>query len=176
MTALDYEEPVILCRNQGDPRGFLSRRIVATVIRTWYEKCMPVTYEIDTASRIIPTTCSGQVTIEEVIDHFRELGRDPDCPAHLDVLLDLSGETTIPKPAYLREMVSEIRKLKDKVTFGNCAVAARTDALFGMLRVFAVIAEEYFREICVFRSIGEAETWLASRQHATFSPKRHTGN
>ena len=34
---------------------------------------------------------------DEVIDHFQQLAHDPNCPDRLDVLLDLSEETTIPQ-------------------------------------------------------------------------------
>ena len=58
---------------------------------------MPVIYQIDRANGIIRTRCVGPVTIDEVIDHFRQLERDADCPERLDVLLDISEETSVPK-------------------------------------------------------------------------------
>jgi hypothetical protein len=129
---------------------------------------MPVKYQIDKANRIIRTKCIGPVTIEEVVDHFRALERDPDCPNHVDVLLDLSEETSVPKKENLQEVASEIRRIRGRVRFGTCAIVATTDALFGMLRMFEVFTEKYFRESCVFRTAGEAEEWLAA-QHPTTS-------
>ena len=38
---------------------------------------MPVTYTIDVNERIIRTKCTGDVTFQEVIDHFHVLGQDP---------------------------------------------------------------------------------------------------
>jgi hypothetical protein len=125
---------------------------------------VPVTYRIDKAHGIIRTRCTGAVTLEEVIGHFHQLERDPECPSHLDVLLDLSGETSIPTTEYLREITTEIARIRNKVQFGICAIAATTDALYGMLRMFQVVTEPYFREACVFRTVHEAETWLASKQ------------
>jgi hypothetical protein len=129
---------------------------------------MPVTYQIDKVNGIIRTTCAGPVTIEEVIDHFRVLEQDPDCPDQVDVLLDLSRQTSIPKMENLRDVVGEIKRIRGRVHFGLCAIAAPTDALFGMLRMFEVFAEQYFRESHVFRTVSEAEAWLASR-HPTIS-------
>ena len=128
---------------------------------------MPVTYKIDKANEIIRTRCSGQVTIEEVVEHFRVLEQDPDCPGRIDVLLDLSEETSVPRKEDLHEITSEIRRIRAKVQFGACAIVACTDALFGMLRMFEVFAEQYVRESCVFRTPSEAEAWLASRHPAT---------
>lgn len=51
---------------------------------------MPVTYTIDQAKQIIYTTCSGPVTMAEVLDHFRELESSRERPSRLHVLLDLS--------------------------------------------------------------------------------------
>jgi hypothetical protein len=127
---------------------------------------MPVTYQIDKPNRIIRTSCIGAVTIEEVIDHFRMLERDPDCPDHLDVLLDLSDETSVPTKYNLEDVTREINRIRGSVQFGACAIVANTDVLYGMLRMFEVFAEEYFRASDVFRTTAEAEAWLAS-QHPT---------
>ena len=128
---------------------------------------MPVKYKIDKANRIIRTRCIGPVTIEEVVDHFRVLERDPDCPDRADVLLDLSEETSIPEKANLQKITEEIRRIRGRVQFGTCAIVAGTDALFGMLRMFEVFAAQYFRESFVFRTVDEAEAWLASRHPKT---------
>jgi|KBSSwiStaDraftv2_1062776.scaffolds.fasta_scaffold2015788_2 hypothetical protein len=127
---------------------------------------MPVTYQIDKANRIIRTRCTGAVTLEEVIDHFHVLERDADCPDRLDVLLDVSEGTSIPATENLRVVTREISRIRGRVQFGACAIVACTDALFGMLRMFEVFTEEYFRESCVFRTVSEAETRLVSQRPA----------
>jgi hypothetical protein len=129
---------------------------------------MPVKYQIDKVNRIIRTRCIGPVTIEEVVEHFRVLERDPDCPDRVDVLLDLSEETTVPNKGNLQQVTGEIRRIRGRVQFGACAIVASTDALFGMLRMFEVFAQQYFRQSFVFRTASEAEAWLAS-QHPTTS-------
>ena len=97
---------------------------------------MPVTYQIDKANRIIRTRCTGAVTLEEVIEHFHVLERDPDCPDSLDVLLDVSQGTSLPDAENLRDVAREIGRIRGRVQFGACAIVACTDALFGMLRMF----------------------------------------
>ena len=128
---------------------------------------MPVKYRIDKDNRIIRTRCIGPVTIEEVVDHFRVLERDPDCPDRADVLLDLSAQISIPEKANLQKIAEEIRRIRCRVQFGACAIVAGTDALFGMLRMLEVFTEQYFRESFVFRTVDEAEVWLASRHPTT---------
>ena len=132
---------------------------------------MPVTYKIDKAAGIIRTKCTGPVTIEEVIEHFHVLERDPECPSRLDVLLDLSEETSVPTSGNLRDVTREIRRIRDTVEFGNCAIVACTDVVYGMLRMFQVFAEEYFRESYVFRTVREAEAWLVSQLPKTLTAR-----
>ncbi len=125
---------------------------------------MPVTYQIDRPDAIIRTKCSGDVTVEEVIGHFRELAGDPDCPDRPDVLLDLSEQTTIPKSDELRAVAREIGKVRWRARFGACAIIACQDALFGMIRMFEVFTEDLFGETGVFRSLPDAEAWLSERR------------
>jgi hypothetical protein len=130
---------------------------------------MPVVYKIDRVNQIIRTKCIGPVTIEEVVDHFRTLEHDPNCPDYLDVLLDVSEETTIPTKEELEEVTRAVHNVRGRVRFGACAIVAFQDALFGMLRMWEVFAEQYFRETYVFRTSEEAEAWLASRQRNSSS-------
>jgi len=123
-----------------------------------------VTYAIDANKGLIHTRCVGQVTVDQVINHFRELERDPVCPNRLDVLLDVHEMTSVPESDQLRAVGREIARIREKVGFGACAIVARGDAIFGMMRVFAVLAEQYFRAIRVFRGDAEAEQWLTSHR------------
>jgi hypothetical protein len=103
------------------------------------------------------------VTLAEVVEHFQELGRDPECTGHLDVLLDLSETNTVPKTAEIQAIPYEIARIREKVRFEACAIVAVRDPLFGMLRMFEVMAQRYFRVIHVFRVMADAEAWLASQ-------------
>jgi hypothetical protein len=130
---------------------------------------MPVIYQIDTASAIIRTRCIGAVTLEEVLGHFRDLAKDPGCPKRLDVLLDLSEQTSLPESEEIRIVAYEVSRVRERVEFGTCAVVVCSDALYGMLRMFQVFTEALFGETWVFRSLVEAETWLAERRAARAS-------
>ena len=125
---------------------------------------MPVTYTIDTKERLIRTRCTGMVTFAEVVEHFRELERDPECAEGLDVLLDLSETKSLPDARQIQAVSYELQKVQKNVRFGACAIVAVRDALFGMLRMFEVMAQDRFRVICVFRATSEAEAWLVSQR------------
>jgi hypothetical protein len=123
---------------------------------------MPVSYQIDRGAKTIHTKCSGQVTFEEVLDHFLVLQNDPACPEKLDVLLDLTACTSIPETSQLRTVGSTIGQLRDRVKFNACAIVASSDVMFGMARMFQVFAEESFRDTQVFRDLEKGKRWLTS--------------
>ena len=124
---------------------------------------MPVTYEINTARKLIHTICSAPLTFTQVIEHFRTLKEDPACTGHLDVLLDVSTTDTLPASSQLGSISAEVGAVRAKVQFGNCAIIAPRDAMFGMMRIFEIAAGAYFRAIRVFRTPAEAEKWMSSQ-------------
>src|SRR5262249_6993633 len=121
-------------------------------------------YIILSKERLIRTRCVGDVTLDEVISHFRELERDSNCSQPLDVFLDLSETTSLPLTREITSVAAEIARIKKTVRFNICAVVATRPALFGMLRMFDVIAGAYFTAFRVFRVADQAEEWLASQR------------
>ena len=69
----------------------------------------------------------------------------------------------------LPTVVNELKRIRGKIRFNACAILACRDALFGMMRMFEVLAEDSFRVTRTFRTATEAETWLVSQQ----SPAEH---
>jgi hypothetical protein len=125
---------------------------------------MPVIYQIDKRHGLIRTKCVGNVTEPEVLQHFRTLEHDPDCPDRLDVLLDLREMITLPSDQNLRAVSQEIARLRERVQFGACAIVASSDAVFGTAKVFEVFAARGFRSTTVVRGPAEAEVWLAEQR------------
>jgi SpoIIAA-like len=123
---------------------------------------VPVTYRHDREAARIHTRCTGQVTLDEVSRHFRQLERDASLPARLDVLLDLTACESVPESCQLRVVASDADRLQEKVRWGACAIVASRDALFGMSRMFEVFAEGVFADTRVFREMDAAERWLES--------------
>lgn len=132
---------------------------------------MPITYQIDFGQNLLRTTAVGDVTPKEVINHFWALARDEQFPERPDVFLDLSAMDSLPATHELSIVIGEMKRVGAKLRFGACAILARRDALFGMMRVFEALAEEFFRETRTFRDATEAEIWLAAlRQRAERNP------
>ena len=127
---------------------------------------MPVTYEIDPVKRLIRTRCFGDVTPEEIRLHFVDLEKDPQRPERLDVLLDVREAMSLPDTQDLRDVSHWISEVCKSIRFGACAVVASNDAMFGMMRMFEVLAGDYFDAVQVFKQISAAEAWLSH-----FEPK-----
>ena len=130
---------------------------------------MPITYKIDADKNTIRTKAVGHLTLQEVVDHFRTLEQDPQRPERTDVFLDLSEVSSVPKTTEISTVVNELKRIRGKIRFNACAILACRDALFGMMRMFEVLAEDSFRVTRTFRTATEAETWLVSQQ----SPAEH---
>jgi hypothetical protein len=125
---------------------------------------MPVTCQIDPARNLIRTQCIGDVNPEEIAEHFRQLANDPGRPDRLNVLLDLQQETSLPETSQLREVRGDLDQ--HDLRFGACAIVTCNDALFGMMRIFEVLAAKYFAVTRVFRKIPDAEAWLDTYSNA----------
>ena len=123
---------------------------------------MPVEYSIESARGLIRTTCSGSVTVKEVVEHFRTLREDPLFTGQLDVLLNVSDANLLPETSDLGRVVAELRAFEGESPFRACAIVASSAPMFGMMRMFEVFARNNFRAIRVFRDAGAAETWLVS--------------
>jgi len=123
-----------------------------------------LTYQIGADKRTIRTKAVGYVTLQEVIDHFRTLEQDPQCPERADVFLDLSEAESLPEAPQISTVIRELKRIRPKVRFEACAILASRNALFGMMRMFEALAEEFFRVTCTFRTATEAEAWLVSQQ------------
>jgi hypothetical protein len=123
---------------------------------------MPITYHIKKQEELIHTRCGGDVSFQEVLDHFTRLEQDPHRPQRLDVLLDLRDVTSTPTINQLQAVSAQIGRTRQSVDFGFCAIVVSQDLLFGLARMFEAFVEGKFTETRVFRSASGAEAWLAS--------------
>jgi hypothetical protein len=121
---------------------------------------MPVEYEIDPERNRIATRCLGDTTLTEVLEHFDLLERDGNRPPHLDVLLDLTLQTSLPTTHQIMAAAHRIGMAKWTIDFRACAIVVHRDALFGMLRMFEVFAHQHFDRLRVFRDVNQARAWL----------------
>ena len=135
-------------------RGSTSRaRRITRIYVTLDEGCdLPITYTIDVPLALIVTQCFGQVTLGEVQAPFQELARVWPPVDPLDVLLDLTDQTSLPTLRDLEEVATEVRDQIGSRRFGRCAVVTDQDQLQESMHMFEVLVGRLFDAIEVFET------------------------
>jgi hypothetical protein len=121
---------------------------------------MTVQYQIDGSIRRITTRAFGNVTIEEVLEHFDELSADPSFKPELDVLLDLIDCKTLPSVDDIRRAAARVTASHSTLRFRRLAIAVESEALFGMLRMFHAFSDTVFSDAQIFWDRDQALQWL----------------
>jgi len=121
---------------------------------------VPVTYRYDEFANRLMTRCQGAVTQAEVMEHFRQLGRDSRLRPNCDVLLDLTFQARLPTADQLNEIAAVMEDMHDLVSFGHCAIIAPEDLAYGLGRMFQGFAWPMFTGMRVFRNSVDAVAWL----------------
>ncbi|MFV1977936.1 MAG: STAS/SEC14 domain-containing protein [Myxococcota bacterium] len=121
---------------------------------------MTVQYQIDRSTRRITTWAFGEVTIDEVFEHFDELSADPSYELESDVLLDLVDCETLLGIEQIRSAAGRMTANLSSFRFGRLAIVVESDALFGMLRMFHALSEAAFSDAQIFRDRDQALQWL----------------
>lgn len=121
---------------------------------------MPISYQIIEEGELIRARVVGYVPWEEVTDCLQRLKAGLGRKAPLDVLLDLTHCASLPERTQLERLASDIKSLGSRRRVRHCAIIASQPALFGMARMFEVLAEDQFVATCVCRTAAEAEAWL----------------
>ena len=120
---------------------------------------MPVTYAIDVPRALIVTRCFGPVTLREVQEHFQELTCVWPRVQRLDVLLDLTDQTSLPTLRDLEEAAAELDQQIGPKQFGRCAVVTGLQ-LHGSMQMFEVLVGRLFDAFEIFPSPEAAIVWL----------------
>ena len=123
---------------------------------------MPITYALDPDRRLIVTRCIGDTSLNEVLQHFQDLIGDPRCPPVLDVLLDLTEMTAVPDSGQLHAAAAATSEASQHVQFSHCAIVASSEPTRGLAMVWQMFARQSFKATETFRTLEDAEAWLAS--------------
>ena len=127
---------------------------------------MPVIFTIDVPMALVVTRCVGRVTLAEVQEHFWELARVWPSVGRLNVLLDLTAQTSLPTLKELEDVATELDEQIGPQRFGRCAVVTQQD-LHEPMQMFEVLAGGLFDAIEVFRTPSAALMWLVRRPKAS---------
>ena len=118
---------------------------------------MPIQYSIDRNNRLL-TRADGVVTFDEINAHLdlEQLNRDLD----RSELIDARDATTDLMPAQVRQLVLRAADMLRVVKLGPTAIVTTDDVLYGMARMYSVLAETVGARTEVFRDLESAARWL----------------
>lgn len=120
----------------------------------------PVTYTVDDARRLVEITIREGFTHADIMTCFSALRSDPRIRPEYHRLALYEGTAVPFTSAEVRAMVEAAARVPH--TDRTCvAVLARTDLLFGMMRMYEMYGEGQGIHVRVFRERADAERWLA---------------
>jgi len=119
--------------------------------------------KIDKENKLAQITARGKVNILELKEIFLEIVGHDDWQAGFNMLCDYSNiedfDVTTRDIDNITEWQSSIDAL---IGDGRCAVVACKDSVYGMSRMWEIISSERSQQICVFRQMNDAVTWLGN--------------
>ncbi len=118
---------------------------------------MPISYRVDAARKVVYTTIEGEITDEQLVRHFRTIGKDPEIDRSFVELVyadptSVAGVTS----SGIRDLAYGFRVSPIERT----AFVAVRDTTFGLARMYELLAADSPVEIRVFRELAEAKSWL----------------
>jgi hypothetical protein len=119
---------------------------------------MPIRYSVDRVNRWLLTHADGVVTFHDINAHldYEQRNRDLDRPE----LIDARGATTTVTATQVRELVKRAADMLRMVDLGPTAIVTDNDVVYGMARMYSVLAEGAGAAAEVFRDMQEATVWL----------------
>ena len=119
---------------------------------------MPIALRVDRERGLVTTTVWDHVTYEEIQSHLSE-------EEHLRAtgypeLIDAMAASTTLTADEVRAIVRRTHDILRRGPFGPTAIASDNDVVYGMARMYQILAERDGISIGVFRSVAEAEHWL----------------
>ncbi len=126
---------------------------------------MPASYIIDKERRLVLSSGTGVLTVEDIQGHMDGLSRDPDFDPDFSQLVDFSQITVVELSP------DDIRRFAKRTIFSSQsrrALFVKNDLQFGLARMFEIHRELNGETgIRVFRNFDEAMDWVLIRDAAS---------
>ena len=119
---------------------------------------MPISYLIDSRTGWMLTRADGLVTLHEVNAHLDMEQRNRDL--HRAELIDARGATTDLSTDDIRRLVQRAAQMLRVIDLGPTAIVTTNDLVFGMARMYGILAEGVGVNAEAFRDMQSASNWL----------------
>lgn len=119
---------------------------------------MPIRYSIDRIHRRLMTHADGIVTFHDINAHLDLEQRNRDL--NRSELIDARGATTDITSDQVRRLVRRAADMLRLVDLGPTAIVTTDDVVYGMARMYSILAEGVGAAAEVFRDMESATRWL----------------
>jgi hypothetical protein len=127
------------------------------------QRRMAITFVVDRFRQRVLTHADGVVTFEDLNRHLdqEELARGLDLPE----LIDARAATTNLTAEQIQQLVQRAADIARRIPFGPTAIVTTDDVVYGMARMYSMLAENAGVCLAVFRDLDAAEHWLDRTGH-----------
>jgi len=118
---------------------------------------MPQSYRVDAGQRVVVSRVWGEVTTNDITEHYRAIRNDPVFEPSFNHLVDIRAVTAVRADAHA------IRSGATNGVFARGAMRALIAPpgfLYGIARMFAASAEAEGQIVSIFEAPQLAEAWL----------------
>ena len=118
----------------------------------------------DKERKLAEITANGKVNVLELKDIFLEIVEHEDWQAGFNMLCDYSNIENFDVSTKDIDDITEWQvSIDELIGDGRCAVIASKDSVYGMSRMWEILSSERSQQICVFRQMNDAITWLGNK-------------
>jgi len=130
------------------------------LVSVWFDSStvMPIEYSIDPGNGRLLTRANGAVTFRDINAHLdlEEHNRD----LNRAELIDARNAVAQLTPDEIRLLVGRAADMLRTLELGPTAIVTTDDVVFGMARVYALLAERVGVSAEAFRDVQSAADWL----------------
>ena len=119
---------------------------------------MSITYSVDPRSGHLMTRADGVVTFQEIDEHLDAEQRSRDL--HRPEVIDARGATTDVTALQVRLLIQRAASMLRVADVGPTAIVTSDDVVYGMARMYSILAESAGVHAEVFRDMQSAHVWL----------------
>ena len=127
---------------------------------------MPLTFDIDTASRVVELTC-GNTSIERWRAVMAAVMADPRFEPGYSYLVDCRTATRAPSAQDVDAVVAFIGRHAAALGCGRWAVVVAADAGYGMARMASIRGDAAGIQLVAFRDVEAARRWVTAEATST---------
>ena len=119
---------------------------------------MPAEYKIDKSQRMVFSKAYGNLTDQDVYSHQEMLREDPDFDSNFSQLVDCTNVTIADDLS--TDAIYELARRNLFEAESQRAFVAPQKLMYGLIRMFQILTNDYPDELVVFKEMTEARKYL----------------